>query len=146
MSKAKPIETKQVGGDRDWWTYGAIFLRVFEQSDHVHRELWNVLGLEEEYPDNTGDDDDDPGLKVTVYRAALPDKDDAASFMLSEDWFDWPGVVSYTGQDPDNYEHDYELLRDAASYHGWLNFDGYPCRYTQSELVRILDLKNAEMY
>ncbi len=149
MSEVKTICVKQIGGDKDWWTYGGIFLRVFEQDSHIYREVWNCIGLEDEFCDCKDDSrfcEDDPNLEVTTYRASLPDKDDRFAFAKSEGWVDWNRVQSFTGVDPVDYEHDYELLVDAASYYGWMNFDSDPVKYKQSELEKILELEKAELY
>lgn len=149
MSELKTIQVKQIGGDKDWWTYGGIFLRVFEQGGHTYREVWNCIGLEDEYYDHKNSSkfcEDDPDLLVSVYRAGLPDKDDKFAFAKSETWVDWNAVERFTGVDPVDYEHDYELLIDAASYYGWMNFDSNPTKYTQSELEEVLDLAKAELF
>ena len=149
MSKVKTIQVRQVGGDKDWWAYGGIFLRVFQQGEHTYREVWNCIGVEVDYCDCKEDSkfcEDDPNLEVTVYRACLPDEDNKLAFAKSETWVDWDGVKSFTGVDPDSYEHDYQHLIDVADYHGWTNFDDSPDMYTQSELERILDLKKAELF
>lgn len=51
MSNIQHISTVQIGGDVNWWSYGGIFTREFEQNGVTYRELWKVDGLEDEYAD-----------------------------------------------------------------------------------------------
>ena len=38
------IETKQVGGDINWWTYGGLFVHRFKHNGAEYRELWKTFG------------------------------------------------------------------------------------------------------
>lgn len=81
-----------------------------------------------------------------------PESDDDSSMVLrygccieNPEWVDWDEISNYTGRDVSAYTGlDWSdplsclfALVDAASYHGWDNFDPYPDRMTRREAERI---------
>ncbi len=76
---------------------------------------------------------EDASLRWTVYTVLIE----------AYDWVDWEGVASYTGMPIEDYREAFtsgnrvamaHAIVDAASYHGWYEFDQEPLQFTRSEI------------
>ncbi len=86
-------------------------------------------------------------LRWTVYRVLVE----------PYEWADWPAIASYTGLPPVDYVDAFKLhdgapvdpmmmahaIEDAASFHGWHEFDSDPLKLTRAEVeARVASLES----
>ncbi len=140
------IFSHQVGGDVNWWTYGADFLCFTvnpDDDDDEYHYLVHIEGIEGSHPDQEGEiDENDPTLEVEVYRYYLPDSKEK----LFEDlnWVTCSSVYESADIDPDEIGNDpleyVQLAISAFEYYGWMNADSYPASMTESAIKQYLNL------
>jgi hypothetical protein len=141
----KPYSPKRrkVGhvGDVNPIDYGGGY--VVSDANGTHLEYFAGLDGDERAEKLSYADDGDEKidtLKVKLYSVDLGK--DARDFLSNHDWIDWAGIANYTGQDAAAYAADAlrsaqaraDAIYDAASYHGWDNFDSDPARLTVGDL------------
>lgn len=114
------------------------------KADNETPRLEYVYGIEE-LPRAWEIDLDDPAqtdeITVEVYRVDLGGN--GQDFLDWHDWIDWIEIATLTGIPVSEYKASAlddidaraQALQDAASYHGWHNFDSHPLRLTLTALI-----------
>lgn len=126
-------------GDVNPIDYGGGYIFSTPESGGPHLEYFEGLDSDER-ASRLFDDDEIDALKVELYRVDLGK--DAEDFLSDHDWIDWKDIARTTGQDISEYAPGKlrsaharaRAAEDAASYHGWANFDSYPLQLTVGEL------------
>jgi hypothetical protein len=129
IGDVNPIE---YGGGIIFKTYDSPMLEWVDGLDETHPKAWD-LDLTNRWQTDK--------VRMEVYQADLHDSGE--SFLSWYDWIDWQDIATFTGQAVAVYsageltsvESRASALHDAASYHGWANFDEYPLRLTLTELL-----------
>ena len=121
-------------GDVNPIEYGGGY--VFAAPDVDGPWLEYYYGLDSEDWGDRVDDPEDSDNEVEIYRVDVgPDA------IAWHSWVDWIQIARFTGVDASFYLQASEpmdvaqAIADAASYHGWENFDSYPLTISLRDLA-----------